>query len=89
LLPVVDKKSIRVLALDSDDDASGCETDVPCSLPSISEIQKVTLERKIYLRAALKLLDQRDQILDEKTPERSVSDVIKYGIVPSEVFLLS
>lgn len=63
------------MALDSDDD----DASVGVPLPPISDFEKVALERKIYLRAALKLLDQRDQILDEKTPERSVSDVIKYG----------
>jgi hypothetical protein len=70
----------RVLALDSDDDGSCDGQSHAEETPSpVVDVENVIFERKVYLRAALKLLDQRDQILDEKTPERSVADVIKYG----------
>lgn len=67
-----------MLALDSDEDDHSENYSTP-NAQSDFNVDLVILERKIYLKAALKLLDQRDQILEERTPKSSGTGVIKYG----------
>jgi len=83
---------VRILSLDSDDDESndsdsgmGSHVYKNLRIPTKqADIETMSIERKIYLRAALKLLDQRDQSMIEKQANRrqrdgSTSDIIKYG----------
>lgn len=80
---------LRVLALDSDEEDESCDNPTAITFQSLPHIEKLVSERKIYMRAALKLLDQRDRFLEEQIPKRSVVDVIKYGINIQFVFYVT
>lgn len=83
----------RILSITSDDDGSGNESDDPkvkAVQPSGNALQPVdvevvSLEKKIYLKAALRLLDLRDQSIEEKHRyirgrlEGTSTDLIKFG----------